>query len=198
MILRRQRARHGHILIGALLLSLALSGCAALPWAAARPHGVQLLRSPGCHCRLRYPGAWFATAANGDSSEPALGLHSYDASSADHVPIPTRYADIGIDWQDDPTGQLYLAATTRRFSPLPAQHLTVAGWPATAFAHWTAPPARGGVYALHVYIFVPWYQRNYDLSFTAANPPGHDITALRQVFLRVLRSLVIVPPNATP
>jgi hypothetical protein len=50
----------------------------------------------------------------------------------------------------------------------------------------------------HVYFFVPWYQRDYDLSFQAANPPGHDIAPLHRVFAHLLRRLTIVPPNAVP
>lgn len=198
MIARLRPAQRRRIVSLALaaLLCAALSGCAALPWAAARPRGERLLKSPGCHCRVTYPAAWFASAANGDSSEPALGLHSYDESSADHAPIPARYADIGIDWQDDPMGQLYLATTTSHISPLAAQHLTVSGWPATAYAQWTAPPAQGGIYQQHIYLFVPWYQRDYDISFSAANPPGNDITGLRNIFMQVVHSLVIVPPTA--
>src|SRR5947199_99430 len=99
---------------------------------------------------------------------PPLGLTSYHASSADHAPIPTTFATIGVDWQSDPLGQLYLAATTRHFSPWPGHRLTVAGWPATSYAHWTAPPAQGGIYVEHVYFFVPWYQRDYDLWLQAA------------------------------
>lgn len=179
------------------LVSLMMAGCAA-PWASSPPQGEAVLRSPMCHCRFAYPAAWYASASNGDSSRPTLGLDSYDTSSATNAPAPASFASIGIDWQSDPIGQLYLVATTHHFSPWPAHHLTVSGWPATAFAHWTAPPSQGGIYVKHVYLFVPWYQRDYDLWLQATNPPGHDVSALQRVFTRVLRSLTIVPPNAVP
>ena len=179
------------------LLPLLVTGCAE-PEAARRPRGDVVLRSPSCHCRFPYPAAWYFQPANGDPSRPLLGITSYDASSADHVPIPTTFANIGVDWQSDPLGQLYLAATTRHFSPWPGHRLTVSGWPATSYAHWTAPPAQGGVYVEHVYFFVPWYQRDYDLWFQAANPPSHDIAPLHRVFAHLLRTLTIVPPNAVP
>jgi hypothetical protein len=179
------------------LLSLMVSGCAA-PWAAGRVRGDVVLHSPSCHCRFAYPATWHFAPANGDTSQPEFGLYSYDATSAAHAPIPRTFANIGIDWQSDPLGQLYVAATTRRFSPWPGQRLTVSGWPATSYAHWTAPPSQGGVYLEHVYFFVPWYQRDYDLWFQAANPPGRDVSRLHRVFVQVLRSMTIVPPNAIP
>lgn len=185
------------LVMAAGLLALGLSGCAVLPSSVARARGDQVLRSPGCQCRMSYPASWGATAANGDSSEPALGLHSYDASSSDHAPIPARFADVGINWLNDATGQLYLAATTGRFAT-GAHHLTVSGWPATSFAHWTASPRAGGVFEQHVYLFVPWYQRDYDISFRAANPPSGDIAPLQRIFARMLHSFVVVPPNAVP
>ncbi len=178
------------------VLPLLLSGC-RLPWAAPSP-ALTVLRSPTCHCRFTYPGSWHFAPSNGDYSRPTLGLASYDTDSADHAPVPATYAVIGIDWQSDPIGQLYLVATTHRFTPWPAHALTVAGWPATSYAHWTAPPAQGGVYVEHVYFFMPWYQRDYDIWFQAANPPDSDVSALHRVFTQVLRSLVIVPPNAVP
>jgi len=178
-------------------LALLLGGC-ALPWNTIRPAGEAIVRSPACHCRFSYPAAWYTSSANGDSSLPILGLNSYDTSSGSHAAVPSRYADIGIDWQSDPTGQLYLTATTSHFSTLPGRRLTVSGWPATAYATWTAPPAQGGIYMEHVYVFVPWYQRDYDLWLQAANPPGNDVSAPRRVFTRLLRTLVIVPPNAVP
>ena len=192
-------SRRGIGILPALLalLPLLVTGCAA-PWAAGRPRGEAVLHSPSCHCRFTYPAAWYFQPSNGDPSRPLLGITSYDASSADHAPIPTTFANIGIDWQSDPLGQLYLAATTRHFSPWPGHRLTVAGRPATSYTHWPAPPAQGGVYVQHVYLFVPWYQRDYDLWFQAANPPGRDIAPLHRVFDRVLRSLKIVPPNAMP
>lgn len=178
-------------------LSVLLAGC-ALPWDRARPSGEAVMRSPECHCRYRYPAAWYFTPSNGDPARPILGLDSFDASDTDHVSIPTTFASVGVDWQSDPIGQLYLAATTQHFSPWPAQHLTVSGWSATAYAHWTAAPSRGGVYQEHVYLFVPWYQRLYDIWLQAANPPGNDISSQRGAFERLLRSMTIVPPNAVP
>lgn len=178
-------------------LALLLGGC-ALPWDTARPGGEAILRSPACHCRFTYPAAWYTSSANGDASLPILGVNSYDTSSGSHAAVPSSYAGIGIDWQSDPVGQLYLTATTHHFSSLPRRRLTVSGWPASAYAAWTAPPAQGGVYMEHVYVFVPWYQRDYDLWFQAANPPSNDVSALRRVFARVLRTLTIVPPNAVP
>ncbi len=179
-----------------LLLPPLLTAC-ALPWTPAR-HGLVVLRSPACHCRFTYPAAWYFQPSNGDTSRPILGLSSYDASSADHVPIPATFADVGINWQSDPTGQLYLAATTRSFSHDQARRLTVSSWPATSYTHWTAPRSQGGVYQEHVYVFVPWYQRDYDIWFDASSPHAADIPRLHRVFEQVVRSITIVPPNAVP
>jgi hypothetical protein len=178
------------------LLTLLLAGC-SVPW-AGRPRGEAVLHSLTCHCHLIYPASWWTTGNPGDPSRPMVGLDSFDSLDADHAPIPSRYASIGIDWQNDPIGQFYLAITTSRFSPEPAQHLTVSGWPATAYAHWTAPPSDGGYYEVHVYFFVPWYQRLYDVWLHAASPPGHDVSAQSRSFKRVLGTFTVVPPTATP
>lgn len=184
--------RHRLWFLPLLALPFVLTACAA-PWmAASRPRGTVVLRSPSCHCRFTYPAAWYFTPGNGDSSLPILGLTNYDASSADHVPIPATFADIGISWQSDPIGQLYLAATTRHFAPGQGHHLKVSGWPATSYGHWTAPRAQGGIYVEHIYVFVPWYQRDYDVWFDAAIPRLH------RVFDGVVSSLTIVPPGAVP
>lgn len=180
-----------------LLLPLLLAGCAA-PWAAQPQSGMVVRHSPECRCRFAYPAAWSFAPSNGDASAPTLGLASYDASSADHVPVPRVFAIIGIDWLSDPLGQLYLATTTRHFSGGSGRRVIVSGRAATAYGAWTAPPALGGVYREHVYLFVPWYQRDYDFSLEAANPPSDDVRALRRVFAQVLSSVTIVPPNVLP
>lgn len=179
------------------VLALLLAGC-AVPWSAPPVHGNLVLRSPECHCRFTYPASWRFAAANGDPSTPTLSLASYDTSSADHVPVPRTFAIIGIDWRDDPLGQLYLATTTRHLSGGKGRSVVVSGRSATLYSSWTAPPAQGGVYVEHIYLFVPWYQRDYDLSFQAANPPSNDVRALHSVFASVVHSLTIVPPNALP
>jgi len=172
----------------------------SLPWRTRAATGDALVKSPGCPCRFSYPASWYFSAANGDSSMPQLAVHSYNDSSAAHAPIPTRFADVGIDWHPDPTGQLYLAATTRHFSPLPEQveRLVVAGRPAMSYAHWTAPPSEGGVYEQHVYVWAPEEQLDYDISLMATNPPGRDVARERAIFDRIVGSLVIgpQPPNA--
>jgi hypothetical protein len=157
-----------------------------------------MVRSPQCHCRFSYPAVWHFAPSNGDPSQPTLGLANYDTSSADHVPVPRAFALIGIDWLSDPVGQLYLATTTRHVAGASPHHLLVSGRLATAYGYWTASPAHDGVYVEHVYLFVPWYQRDYDISFEAANPPTANVTALHHVFEQVLRSLTIVPPNVLP
>ncbi len=178
------------------LLALLLAGC-SVPW-AGRPRGEAVLHSLTCHCRLIYPASWWTTGNPGDPSRPMVGLDSFDSLDADHAPIPATYASIGIDWQSDPIGQLYLTMTMRDTSSEPARHLTVSGWPATAYAHWTAPLSDGGYYEEHVYFFVPWYQRLYDVWLHAANPPGHDVSAQIRVFQRVLSTFTVVLPTATP
>lgn len=196
MHITRRYSRRGLSFLALLLLPSLLTAC-AIPVAPSR-HGALVLRSPSCHCRFTYPASWYFQASNGDTSRPILGLSSYDASSADHAPIPATFADVGINWQSDPTGQLYLAAATRNFSHDQARRLTVSSWPATAVAHWTAPRAQGGVYQEHVYVFVPWYQRDYDIWFDAGSPRLADISRLHRTFQQVVRSLTIVPPNAVP
>jgi len=176
------------------LALLALGGCAP-PWETRVATGDVLKWSPSCPCTFSYPASWYYEASDGDTSKSQLAVHSYNSSSAAHAPIPTRFADVGIDWHSDPTGQLYLAATTRHFSPLPEQvaRLTVSGYPAMSYAHWTAPPSEGGVYEEHVYLWAPEYQQDYDISLMAANPPGRDVARERAVFDRIVRSLVIAP-----
>ncbi len=196
MIASTLRQPRTSILILLVLFPLLLAGC-AVPWAPPA-HGQIVLRSPECHCRFTYPAAWYFAPANGDASVPTLSLANYDTSSADHVPVPRTFALIGVAWLNDPLGQLYLAAATRHLSSGQERHLVISGRAATSFGAWTAPPAQGGVYVEHVYLFVPWYQRDYDFSFQAANPPTNDVSALRRVFVQVLRSMVIVPPNALP
>ncbi len=182
-----------------VIVAILLSGCAPLPWQTRTATGDTLKRSPHCPCSFSYPTSWYFEAANGDTSKPQLAVHSYNDSSAAHIPIPTRFADIGIDWHPDPTGQLYLAATTRHLAAQPEQveRLTVSGYPATSYAYWTAPPADGGVYEQHIYLWVPEYQLDYDLSLLAANPPGRDVARERAVFDAIVRSLVIGPQPAT-
>lgn len=198
MIVHLQRVRAG-LATGLLLASLSLveAGC-HVPWAAGAPQGEAVLRSPACHCRFAYPASWYLSASNGDPGKPILGLSNYDDSGESTAPVPRTFTNIGIDWQSDPIGQLYLVATTHRFSPWPGHRLTVSGWPATSYAHWTAPPSRGGIYVEHVYVFIPWYQRDYDIWLQAANPPGGGVSSAHRVFDRVLRSLTIVLPNSVP
>ncbi len=181
------------------VVAVLLSGCAPLPWQTRTAARDVLKRSPHCPCSFSYPASWYFEAANGDTSKPQLAVHSYNDSSAAHVPIPTRFADIDIDWHPDPIGQLYLAATTRHLSAQPEQveRLTVSHYPATSYAYWTAPPAGGGVYEQHIYLWVPEYQQDYDLSLLAANPPGRDVARERAVFAAIVRSLVIGPQPAT-
>lgn len=198
MIASSLRPRHALLALAPLaVLALSLAGCAA-PWPVPLAHGNLVLRSPDCHCRFTYPASWRFAAANGDPSTPTLSVASYDTSSADHVPVPHTFAIIGIDWRDDPLGQLYLATTTRRLSGGNERHVVVSGRSATLYSSWTAPHAQGGVYVEHIYLFVPWYQRDYDLSFQAANPPSNDVRALHSVFAAVVHSLAIVAPNALP
>jgi hypothetical protein len=154
--------------------------------------------SPACQCRFSYPAAWYFRTAIGDTSQPQLALHSYDDANTDHRPVPTRFADIGIDWHPDPHGHLYQALTAPHALSLPGLAerrvpLVVAGFPAVSYASWTAPPSEGGIYEQHVYLWVPAYDRDYDLSLMAGNPPGRDVAGERAVFARVLRSLVIGP-----
>ncbi len=172
-----------------------LSGCAPLPWQTRVATGNVLKISPNCPCRFSYPVSWYFSAADGDASKPQLAVHSYNDSSAAHAPIPTRFADVGIDAHPDPTGQLYLAATTRHFSPIPEQvrRLVVSDRPAVSYAHWTAPPSEGGIYEEHIYLWAPELQQDYDISLLAANPPGQDISRERAVFDGIVRSLVIGP-----
>jgi hypothetical protein len=191
----RVRLKLGALAVPILLPTL-LAGC-ALPW-ASQPHGELVVHSPNCHCRFSYPATWYFTSGNNDSSKPALGIDSFDSNSADHAPIPTTFASIGIDWQADPIGQLYLAATTHRFSPWPGRHLTVSGWPGTTYSHWTAPRNQGGLYVEHFYVFVPWYQRDYDFWLEVADPAGTSLARLHRVFDRVLQSMTLVLPDATP
>ena len=174
---------------------MSLGGCAPLPWQTRAATGDVLKISPGCPCRFSYPASWYYSDAGGDTSKPQLAVHSYNDSSAAHAPIPTRFADVGIDWRPDSTGQLYLAATSRHFAPLPEQveRLVVSGFQAMSYAHWTAPPSEGGVYEEHIYFWAPQYQQDYDLSLLAANPPGRDVARERAIFRRIVGSLVIGP-----
>ncbi len=199
--------------VGAVLALVAtlLGGCAVLAVGAARSHattptpsvscsaspGLASLCSPTCPCRLSYPASWSFQDARGDASKPAFGLYSYDDVSADHATIPARYASIGVDWQPDPAGQLYLATTTRNFGGVSGRPLTVSGYPAMSYAYWTDRPADGGVYQQHVYVYVPANQRDYDLSFTAS-PPSANVVSAQRIFARTLRSLVIVRPGMAP
>lgn len=190
------RPRWVPVIISFAVVVVLLSGCASLPWRTPVATGSVLLQSPGCACRFVYPASWFYEAANGDASKSNLAVHSYNDSSAAHVPIPTHFADIGIDWLPDPTGQLYLAATTRHFSPMPgeqAKHLVVSNRPAMSFSYWTARPSGGGIFEEHVYVWVPEYQRDYDISLLAANPPSDDVAHDRAVFAKLVHSLVIGP-----
>jgi len=184
--------------IGACI-TLLVGGCAPPPGQTARPPtGDRRAVSPACQCRFSYPAAWYFRTAIGDTSQPQLALHSYDDANTDHRPVPTRFADIGLDWHPDPGGHLYQALTAPHALSLPrlAEHrapLVVAGFPAVSYAHWTAPPSEGGIYEQHVYLWAPAYDRDYDLSLMAGNPPGRDVARARAVFTRVLRSLVIGP-----
>ena len=181
-------------------IGLLVGGCAPLPGQTTRPPtGDRRAVSPACPCRFSYPAAWSFRTAIGDTSQPQLALHSYDDANPDHLPVPTRFADIGLDWHPDPDGLLYQALTAPHALSLPGlsehrAHLVVSGFPALSYAHWTGLPSEGGLYEQHVYLWAPAYGRDYDLSLMAANPPGRDVARERAVFARVLRSLVIGLP----
>ena len=158
--------------------------------------GDVLAVSSPCQCRFRYPAAWFLRTAIGDTSQPQLALHSYNDAALDHLPVPTRSADIGLDWRPDPDGLLYRAISAPHAVSLSGlaerrTSLVVSGLPAVSYAHWTGAPSAGGVYEQHVYLWAPASQRDYDLSLLAGNPPGRDVARARAVFARVLRSLII-------
>lgn len=189
------RYHRGTLIALFALIVILLSGCAPLPWEARAAAGDVLKVSQGCPCRFSYPASWYYSASDGDTSKSRLAVHNYNDSSAAHAPIPTRFADVGIDWHPDPTGQLYLAATTRHFAPIPEQatRLVVSNRDAMSYAHWTAPPSEGGVYEEHIYLWAPELQLDYDISLMAANPPSRDIAAERATFYKIVRSLVIGP-----
>jgi len=139
-------------------IALLVGGCAPPPGQTARPPtGDRRAVSPACQCRFSYPAAWYFRTAIGDTSQPQLALHSYDDANTDHRPVPTRFADIGLDWHPDPGGHLYQALTAPHALSLPGLSerrapLVVAGFPAVSYAYWTAPPSAGGIYEQHMCI----------------------------------------------
>ena len=187
-IARRSTAAAAFLVVAAVLVVTAV---AMFPRQASSPQGLVTKESTSCPCTFSYPASWFFEAGAPDQSKASLGLHNYDGTSAAHLPIPTRFADIGINWLCDPGGVLYRATVRARYSPFPARRLVVAGYPAVSYAHWTAAVADGGVYEQQVYLYVPEYARDYNISLLTGNPPGRDIAAMQQVFHNVIASLHI-------
>lgn len=178
--------------------AITLAGCEPLPWATSTPHGNVTMESIGCLCRYVYPASWFTTSDPYDPSKPQLGLHNYNTSSAAHIPVPARFADIGVAWHDDPGGALYRAATTGALAPADGRRVTVASLPAVSYARWTAPGAAGSLYEQHIYLYAPQNGRDYDLSLLTSVAPSRGTGGIHRVFAQLVQSFAISATGQAP
>lgn len=185
------------LFLGVVVIALVLVGTGVKLSARPHPPASQIGPFPSCPCAFTYPSSWWYQAANNDLAKSNYEVYSYDPVSADHAPIPDAFTTISIDWLCDPDGALYKLTAANTLTTMKLLPLTVSGYPAVAFSHWTAPVADGGVYEQHVYFYVAAYQRDYNLTLLTANPPTSNVRSGSASFAAFLKSFHITTTGST-